>query len=353
MATHIVILAGGAGTRFWPASRSLRPKQLLPLSGRDALIVETARRVASLVESPAHMYVATGRPLVDATIAALPDLPRENFFAEPVARNTAPCIAWVTAVIASRDPEAEIIVLPSDHHITDEAAFRGALTSALASARKGHVTTIGIVPTRPDTGFGYIELSVPAKPGEAVLAKRFVEKPDRATAETFLASGRHLWNGGMFIYRADVMLRALAEHAADLRDGVASIAEGRAALEDVFPALRSVSIDVAIMEKLPEIAVVPAEVGWSDVGSWEAAHELGSKDAAGNVAPRSAVVIDAKRNLVVDLSSRPSRVVAIVGVDDLVVVETDDATLIVPRGRCQDVRDIVETLRSRGELDKI
>jgi mannose-1-phosphate guanylyltransferase len=352
MATYVVILAGGAGTRFWPASRSERPKQLLPLTGGGALIAETAKRVKPLVDGPHRIFVATGKKLVDATMHALPEIPQQNFFAEPVARNTAPCIAWVTKAIAERDVTAEIIVLPSDHHIVDEEAFRAVLRRALDAARGGHIATIGIVPTRPDTGFGYIELETPPKI-EAVIAKRFVEKPDRSTAEAFVASGRYLWNGGMFIYRAVDMLNAIATHAPDLLTAATTAVADPGQLEYVFSTVRSVSIDVAIMEKLPEIAVVPANVGWSDVGSWQAAYELGAKDELGNVAPTSSVLLEAKGNHVVDLSARSGRTIAIVGVEDLVVVETDDATLIIPRSRCQDVRDIVEALRARGEADKI
>lgn len=357
--TFALILAGGAGTRFWPASRSLRPKQLLPLVGADALIVETVRRVLPLTGDPSRVLIGTGRHLEEPTTRMLPELPAASFLMEPLPRNTAPAIAWAAARVARVDPEAVLIVLPSDHHIGDVARFRRALSLAIASARAGVITTIGIEPTHPETGFGYIELApeAAAPAPEAILARRFVEKPDRARAEGFLAGGKHVWNAGMFIFRARDMMDALRVHLPALASGAEEMAAAAGAPDErevvsrVFPTLPAVSIDYGVMERLDKIAVIRGDFGWSDLGSWQSAWELGDKDDRGNASPEGTILIDASHNHVVDLRSAAGhkRVLALVGVTDLVVVETDDALLVVPRDRAQDVKLVVEALKARGD----
>jgi mannose-1-phosphate guanylyltransferase len=352
-----VIMAGGAGTRFWPASRALTPKQLLPL-GADAsepLLAAAVRRIAPVVP-PERVYIATGAHLADATARVVPEVPRANILAEPVPRNTAPCIAWANATIARHDPDAVVAVLPSDHFMTDEPAFVKVLARAMETATRGPITTIGVVPTRPETGYGYIEVGEDLSPGVR-RAVRFVEKPDRARAEEYVASARFLWNAGMFFFRATLMKDAVATHLPDLARGVteldAAAAKGEEALAlaRIFPTLPSVSIDVGVMEKAAELAVVPGDFGWNDVGSWASAWELAPKDDAGNALPPGAVAVAARNNLVRDLRKNQSgkRVYALMGVDDLVVVETDDAVLVIPRERAQDVREIVDALKTRGD----
>jgi mannose-1-phosphate guanylyltransferase len=349
---HALILAGGAGTRFWPASRSARPKQLLPLLGDEPMILATARRVLPLC-APGHwarVLVATGAHLAAATQTLLPELPEANLLIEPVPRNTAPCIGWAAATVARTDPESVLAVLPSDHHIADVDRFREILAAA-----------IGIRPTHPETGFGYIETGDP-RPSGALSALRFVEKPDRQRAASFVAGGRHLWNAGMFFFRACDMLAAIRAHLPALAEGLAEIDRAAAcgaeaeALARVFPELPPVSIDHGVMEHLAELAVVPGDFGWSDVGSWQSAWELADKDEHGNNAHKGSVLIDAHGNYVVDLrrplegEARPPRkVIALVGVSDLVVVETDDALLVVPRDRAQDVKHVVDALRAGKE----
>lgn len=357
---HVVVLAGGSGTRFWPASRRLMPKQLLPLAGHpdEPLIAATVRRIAPLVTSH-RIWIATGADLVDATVKALPGVPRTNFLAEPVARNTAPCIGWATATIARGDPDAVVAVLPADHFIRDETAFRDVVARALRIAEEGWLTTIGIVPTRPETGYGYIEVG-PLISGGGHAVDRFVEKPTRERAESFLRGGRHLWNAGMFFFRASVMRSAIAQYLPQLANGLDHIdaaagrgQEGRA-LAEVFPTLPSVSLDTGVMEKAGKIAVVPGQFGWNDIGSWQVTWEMSDHDESGNAAPPDTVAIDARNNLVKDLSGghRPRRW-ALVGVSDLVIVETEDAVLVIPRDRAQDVRLVVEALKARGETDKL
>jgi mannose-1-phosphate guanylyltransferase len=278
---------------------------------------------------------------------------------EPMPRNTAPCIGWAAARVARRDPEAVVMVLPSDHHIGDVERFRGVLERAVASAARGVITTIGIRPTHPETGYGYIELGASAETtADATSGVRFVEKPDRARAEQFVESGRFLWNAGMFFFRAADMLAAIREHLPALADGLDAIdrAAARGAelaeVERVFPTLPSISIDHGVMEHVARFAVVPGDFGWNDIGSFQSAWELAAKDAEGNSAPEGTVLVNARRNHVVDLRARADdakRVIALVGVEDLVIVETDDALLVVPRARAQDVKEVVDRLKARGD----
>jgi mannose-1-phosphate guanylyltransferase len=362
---YALILAGGAGTRFWPASRSARPKQLLPLLGGDPLLLETANRVLPLCQGTSaepgwsRILVASGRHIAEPTAALLPDLPAANLLVEPLARNTAPCIGWAAAWLARRAPEAVMMVLPSDHHIADVVGFRAALERAVASARRGVITTIGIRPTHPETGYGYIEFEdKAASSGDALAVRRFVEKPPRKLAEEFVASGRYLWNAGMFFFRARDMLAAIRAHLPALADGLDALDRAAAAgreqeeLLQTFRDLPSISIDKGVMEHMDKLAVIPGDFGWNDVGSWESAWALAPKDARGNTAPEGTVLIDSADNQVVDLRSgdMKKRVIALVGVEDLVVVETDDALLIVPRARSQDVKAVVESLKARGDL---
>ncbi|WP_437734082.1 mannose-1-phosphate guanylyltransferase [Sorangium sp. So ce1335] len=365
---HVLILAGGAGTRFWPASRAARPKQLLPLLGGEPLITATARRVLPLCARGGsagweRLWIATGQHLVAPTRAALPDVAERRLLVEPAPRNTAPCIGWAAATIAREDPGAIVIVLPSDHHIADVPRFLEVLEAAVASARGGAITTIGIRPTHPETGFGYIEAEDAGAGSAAPRAVlRFVEKPSRERAAEFVASGRFLWNAGMFIFRAGDMRAAIRAHLPALAEGLDELdraaalgaAAEAAAIERVFPRLPAVSIDHGVMEHVGGLAVVPGDFGWSDLGSWQSAWELSEKDERGNSAPAGSVLVDARGNHLVDLRAREGgaddgRVIALVGVEGLVVVETDDALLIVPRDRAQDVKHVVDALKARGQ----
>jgi mannose-1-phosphate guanylyltransferase len=351
---YTVVMAGGAGTRFWPASRPDRPKQLLALAGRpgEPLIAATVRRILPLCPAE-RILVVTAKHLTSAMQNALPGLPPANFLSEPVARNTAPCIAWATITVRRRDPDAVVMVLPSDHFIADEDAFRTVIEEATELTRTSSIATIGITPTRPETGYGYMEK------GRAIgkvtfEVKRFVEKPDRARAEQYVTSGQYLWNSGMFFFRARTMSEMIDRHLPELAAGIARIDRAAqsgneaAEVERVFPSLPAISIDHGVMEKADSVAMVAGNFGWSDVGSWQSSWELADKDASGNAAPAGAVLVDARGNLVSDLSADPAaRVIALVGVHDLAVVLTDDALLIIPRERAQDVRKALEALNER------
>ncbi len=370
-------MAGGSGTRFWPASRRLSPKQLLKIApgSTESLIAGTVRRLTAVCPAE-RVLIATGEHLLEATRGELPQLPAACFLGEPQARNTAPCIGWAAAIVARTDPDAVVVVVPSDQHVADEPAYVAALKRAIASAEDGVITTIGVQPSRPETGYGYIELgelcadiasqaqgaagSTPSAPLHRV--RRFVEKPDRVTAEGYLASGRYVWNAGMFIFRARDMLSAIEQHLPELHAGLlridaaaqVSAEEELAVTRDVFLSTPSISIDYGVMERAERLHVVPASFGWSDLGSWESSWELGARDADENVAPEHSVLIDAKRNLVCDVRTNAAtkRVIALVGVEDLCVIETDDALLVIPRERAQDVREVVEQLKrsERGDL---
>jgi mannose-1-phosphate guanylyltransferase len=354
---YAVIMAGGAGTRFWPASRAARPKQLLPLTsgGQESLLAATVRRLEPLVPAD-RVVIVTGEHLAEATARAVPQVAPERILREPAPRNTAPCIAWANATIAELDPEAVVMVLPSDHFIGDEAAFQRVLAAAIASAERGPVTTVGIVPTRAEIGYGYIEVGAPlAGGGDARQVVRFVEKPDRARAETFLAAGpsKYLWNAGMFFFRVSAMTDLVRRHLPNVAGGVERIVAAARAptaadvVREIFPTLESVSIDVGVMEKAEGLAVVPGDFGWNDVGSWESAWELAPRDTRGNAAGELDLVIDGERNFVRSLAGAP-KTIAVVGASDLVVVETDDAILVIPRERAQDVRLVVDALKASG-----
>jgi mannose-1-phosphate guanylyltransferase len=326
-------------------------------TGRS-LIAATLERLTPLLPLD-HIYIATGASLVQATRAELPSLPESAFLAEPAARNTAPCIGWATRVIARRDPDATVLVIPSDQHVERPRDFGQAVAHALESANGGAITTIGIEPTRPETGYGYIEVGDPVSKHASRVA-RFVEKPNRTLAETYLASGRFLWNSGMFFYRASVMTRAIAQHLPELAAGLDTIDEAasrgsdaeRETLARVFPTLPSISIDCGVIEREASLHVVRADFGWSDLGSFASVWEHRHKDERENAVPPGSLLVDAERNLVYSADAgQERRVVALLGVQDLCVVMTDDAVLVMPRDRAQDVRAIVDQLKSSGRHD--
>jgi mannose-1-phosphate guanylyltransferase len=349
MALHPVIMAGGSGTRFWPLSRKARPKQFLPLASKAPLIADTVGRLKGLA-SVKDTLVVCGPLHAKAAAKLVKGLPKKNLLVEPVARNTAPAIALAALHVAARDPGGILVVLPSDHHVADPAGFRRTLQEAARIAQEGHLVTLGIQPHHPETGYGYIQVGEPLGTGAARRVKAFREKPDLATAQGYLASGDYLWNGGIFVFRADAILAALAQHMPEMQKGLAALRKSvgkrtyAAVLKRVFPKLPSQSIDYGVMEKASNIAVLPGDFGWSDVGSFAAIPEVRPADAAGNVVSgEGAVLVDCK-GCVVLAEKRP---LAVVGLSDMVVVDSGDAVLVVPKDKSQDVRKVVEALKAR------
>ena len=346
-----VIMAGGSGTRFWPLSRRARPKQLLPLLGGRSLLAATAERVQPLV-GPERLLVVTGTEVAAAVAAELPWLPAGNVLVEPTGRDTAACVGWVAWRLAERHPGAVMLVIPADHVVPDGPAFRGAMAAAAAIAHaRGGLVTIGFRPTRPETGYGYLELGEPAGvvgDFQTYRVARFVEKPDRARAEAMLAAGGFRWNGGLFAWSVAAIRDAIRTHLPELATGLDALrADGAAlgepaALARHYPALPRISIDHGVMEKAATVWAVAADFAWSDVGSWAGLEEVAA--SGGEARLGDVVGVDAAGNVLV--SDGP--LVAAVGVRDLVVVATRDAVLVVPKEQCQRVKELVELLRAAG-----
>jgi mannose-1-phosphate guanylyltransferase len=342
MSLHAIILAGGSGTRFWPLSRKSKPKQFLALVTEKALIAETFLRVEPLV-SARHTWVVCGPAHEAGVRELLPHLPKEHLVVEPVARNTAPAIGLACVRAIAEDPSAVLAVLPSDHHIQNPDAFRGALAKAAAAAATGELVTLGIQPTRPETGYGYLKRAGLIYDG-VYRVEAFVEKPDAATAQKYLRDSLYSWNAGIFVFRASVMLDAIKRHLPALHEVLERIAKG-APVADEFPKAPSISIDYGVMEKESRIALVPGDFGWSDVGSFAALPEVRELDAHGNAVAGDAIVVDSQGCVVL---SQGDRLVAAVGVRDLCIVDSGDALLVVPRDRAQDVRAVVDELQKSG-----
>ena len=344
-----VLLSGGSGTRLWPLSREAYPKQFLPLVGDDTMLQATWLRVAALSpHAPIVVANEDHRFLVAEQLRVI-GAPTPRIVLEPVGRNTAPAIA-AAALIARADPQHEdgdplLLVLPSDHVVRDAAAFRAAVIAAMPAAEAGALVTFGIVPQAPETGFGYIH----AETGEGVRkVLRFVEKPDVATAQRYLDEGGYYWNSGMFLFRASRFLEELAKYRPDI------LAAARAACEhldpdgeflrldrEAFTASPSESIDYAVMEKTDAAMVLPVDIGWNDVGSWSALWDVSEQDADGNAHHGDVIAIDSRNSY-----AYAQRLVALVGVDDLIVVETDDAVLVAAKDKVQEVKQVVARLKA-------
>jgi mannose-1-phosphate guanylyltransferase len=350
---HAVIMAGGSGTRFWPASREHRPKQMLALASDRPLLRVTADRILPLIPAD-RLWVVTTAATADATRALLDDLPPDHILAEPTGRDTAACVAYAARVLLQDDPDACCLALPADHAISDEARFRSAMAAGAAAVEEhGGLLTFGIKPSRAETGYGYLRVGAEAfVQGDWPIhdLERFVEKPDKETADAYLADGGYLWNSGMFAWRATDLLAEVRRQLPLLFDGIAVIGDAlktpaeREVLAEVYPHLPRISVDFGIMESARQCWTMPVDFDWSDVGSWPALAEILAADDRGNTARGRTVNLDSQNTIAVG----DGVAVAVIGVNDLVVVATPDAVLVVPKNDAQRVKDVVDTIRGRG-----
>jgi len=356
MKIHPVILCGGSGTRLWPLSRSAFPKQFLRLSSEFTMLQETLRRMSGLpdVAPPVVICSEAHRFLVAEQLRAI-DVRPESLILEPVGRNTAPAVAAAALALSRQDPKALMLVLPSDHVIKDRASFHRAIGLAARAASTGLLTTFGIIPDAPETGYGYINRGATLPRLESAFAiQRFVEKPDAHTAQRMIDSGDYYWNSGMFMLEAGTFVEELQLHAPEIVAAVRdALASAKTDLDfcrldkTAFGAAPSISIDYAVMEKTRRGAVIPANMGWSDVGSWDALWDIRDKTTDGNVFDGDVVAENVTNTFV----KADQRLVAAVGVEDLVIVETADAVLVAKRSAAQDVKQIVDRLKAQGRSE--
>ncbi len=344
-----LILAGGFGTRLWPSSREHKPKHLLALTGDNSLMRDTFLRVAPMIASE-QVYVVTGESHVQEVRAQLPELPHGNIIVEPQGKGTAPCIGLSALYMKRRNPDGIMASLHADHVIADAEGFRWALRSAAVLAEKGYIVTLGITPRWAETGFGYIERGervANTDAGDAYQVVRFTEKPDADTAQRFISTGRFYWNSGIFVWKLSRILEEIRTLLPDLHkhleeiDAAIGSPQEREVLEAVWPRIQSVTIDVGIMERAERVAVVPISVGWNDVGSWKAVWEMMSADDDGNVVAGKHIGLDTSNTLIWG----GERLIATIGLDDMLIVDTEDVVLVCRKERSQDVKMLVEALR--------
>lgn len=349
----IVIIAGGKGERFWPQSRAHRPKHLLPIVGVKPLLEQTLDRVRSLAPAK-NIFVITSAVQEKAIREVCRRLPQENIIAEPAGRDTAPAVALAAALVGARDPNGIFAVLPADHVIHDGKSYERDLRAAFAAAATEPVmVTIGIEPTEPATGFGYIQRGEKWKSFErrpVYRVKRFVEKPSLEVAQGYLSSGDYVWNAGMFVWSVPVVEEALRQHVPELHGGLepvrVALAKGKplpAVLKKVYPKLARISVDYALLEKSTNVVVLPSSFDWDDVGAWPAVPRHYEKDAAGNVSRGLAIVEDGSNNIVF---SEEGHLTAVLGVNDFIVVHTKDATLVVPKARAQEIKRLLKRIEA-------
>lgn len=350
---YALIMAGGTGSRLWPRSRTQHPKQFLDLTGDLTMLQQSQQRLLPLIPLD-RTLVATNRQYVEIVTRQLPEMPSENILGEPTGRGTAAAIGLAAVHLRKRNPDALMAVLTADHLIKKTDIFRQVLKAAADVASEGWLVTLGITPNYPETGYGYIERGeFLGMVGEfdGYRVARFVEKPDLARAETYLTSGNYAWNSGMFIWKVRRILEEMEQHMPDLYAGLLKIEQdlytpqGEETLETIFPTLPSQTIDYGIMEKAQQVAVLSVDIGWHDVGSWSAVYDVLPRDKANNVVVGRHITPDTVNSLIYS----PKRLVATIGMDDVVIVDTDDVLLVCPRSRAQDVKKIVDILKSNGD----
>lgn len=353
MKTYAVIMAGGVGSRFWPRSREKMPKQFLKIFSEKTLIQETINRVTKLVDKE-NIFIVTNKIHKNEIKNQLPDIPHDNIIIEPFGRNTAACIGLASILIHNFQPDAVTIVLPSDHMIRDEDAFISVIKKAVSFAYENKcLVTIGIQPTRPETGYGYIQRDEKEIQENIFKVKTFAEKPNYQTAKRFLASGEFFWNSGIFIWRVDVILEEIKKHMPELYQGLEKIQRSllkkdfQKQVELVYGMLKSISIDYGVMEKSDKVYVVLGNFGWSDVGSWEEVYQLNNKDENGNAIYGECFLIDVKNSYIYS----QNKFTAILGLENIIVINTEDALLVANRTHTQDVKKVVDYLKLNKKND--
>lgn len=360
MNNYAVIMAGGAGTRFWPKGTSKLPKQFLNVSHEiDTMVQQTYKRLTEFIP-PQNIFIVTNANHKNEVRKQLPHLPEHNIIAEPIGRNTAPCIGLASLFIQQFDPKANVLVVPSDHLIKDTKEFKRIMTAGLKFVHEhGGIITLGITPTHPETGYGYIQfnpdesIDEPDGPEKIYKVKTFAEKPNLEVAKSFLDSGDFLWNSGMFIFRADTMMDEMKISLADVYESLMKLVpvlrskDFDKTLEMVYSQIKSISIDYGIMEKSSSVYTIKSDFGWNDVGSWDEIYNISEKDSEGNVKKGRTVTINSKNNLIIN----DQKIAALIGVEDLLVIDTDNGLLICKRGDSQSVKEVVEYLR-RKNLDQ-
>jgi len=349
----VLIMAGGAGTRFWPKSRERRPKQLLPIIGEGTMLQNTVRRLRPMVPAE-NIFVISNHVQYDGIVEQLPMLPQENIIAEPRSKNTAACIGLGAILLQQRTADEVMVVLPADHLISDDEIFCETLLNAgKIAAERDELITIGIQPTYPATGYGYIQYSnkrVTVGPATAYRVKTFAEKPNLETAKSFLDSGDFLWNSGIFVWRLSVIMAQLEEHLPHHYDGLREISrvlgtpEQSSTIDRVYQQIKSISIDYGVMEKAKNVVVLRGQFRWNDLGSWDEVYKLLPKDQEYNAANGNQHVLLDSNGCLIDV---PGKTVAAVGLRDLMIVETEDALLLCPRSRAQEVKELVDLIKRR------
>lgn len=347
---YAVILAGGSGTRFWPLSRQEYPKQLLKIIGKDSLLEGTIARVGNIIP-PENVFIVTTTAQVDAMRNI--NIAGANVIVEPASRNTAPAIAIAAVRLLSLNPDSIMLVLPADHFIRDQKAFEEALRASADIARDGYLVTLGIKPSRPETGYGYIKAGFKvqgSKDGlDAYTVERFVEKPDTETARRYVDDGNYFWNSGIFCFRAMDIIDEIKNYQPEVYSAIVEASSFEHSnvsplTAHVYEKLPSISIDYAVMERTERAVVIPVDMGWSDVGSWSALDEVMEKDDAGNILRGNVIELDCRNSTIVG----NERVIATIGLEGVIVADTPDAVLICPKDRCQDVKMIVDRLKERN-----
>ncbi|HEV8537816.1 MAG TPA: mannose-1-phosphate guanylyltransferase [Bacteroidota bacterium] len=353
---YAVIMAGGVGSRFWPRSREKSPKQLLEITGKDTMIQSTVKRISDLIE-PKNILIVTNKVQKPLVAKQLPQLPASNLIIEPFGRNTAACIGLASLFVRQNNPEAVMVVLPSDHILQNEEEFRRVLRLAIWVAyESGKLITVGIQPTRPETGYGYIQVMDEERDKDNPYlskgvhrVKTFAEKPNLSTARQFLASGDFFWNSGMFIWRADAILREIELLLPEMNeelvkiDGAIGTEKFDQVLGTAYRIMRSISIDYGVMEKARDVLLIKGNFGWSDVGSWDEVYRVSGKDESGNSVTGKTLLQETRNTLVY----AGNKFVSTIGVEDLIIIATDDAVLVCKQGMSQEVKEIVDYLRRK------